>query len=162
MQEFIYFIFSVLFYGVLGYTHSAKNGDIQIKFGLIKEDEFYRCYVYSETTHIPLILKDNDPDFKFGYTLEYPDDRVFSSFFALSLPKPPKRISGSLAEAERRDNGRTLISAPELYAGETCGAFSFDEGDPIGKWKVDIYVNNALRRSIPFIVIPPAKIKYSA
>ncbi len=125
----------------------------------MKEDEVYGCYVYSETTHIPLILKYDDPDFKFGYTLEYPDDRVFSSFFALSLPKPPKMISGSLTEAERCDNGRTLIAAPELYVGKTCGAFSFDEGDPTGKWKVDIYVNSGLQRSISFTVLSPHKIK---
>ena len=158
MQHFISFIFFGLLFGIIGYTTSGKHGDVCLKFGLMEPGEFSEYYVSTETTHIPLCPSEDDPDFRFGYTLEYADDRLFSTYFRLALPAPPKVISGSLREADISSDRRVLTSIPMVYQASAVETFAFNESDPFGKWQIDIYVNDALLRSIPFTVVSPTSI----
>ena len=50
---------------------------------------------------------------------------------------------------------RILKSIPILFQGGAVEALAFNESDPLGKWKVDIYVNDELVRKIGFRVVPP-------
>jgi hypothetical protein len=142
-----------LLFGVVGYVTFGKEEEFCLKFGLMEPDEFGEYEVRTETTHIPLHPSEAEPEFRFGYTLEYADDRTFSSYFRLSLSAPPKIISGSLAEAEISNDRRVITSAPVVYQGRIAEAFAFNESDPLGKWQIDVYVNDALLRSIQFMVL---------
>jgi hypothetical protein len=147
-------LFGLLF-GVVGYITSGKDAEFCLKFGLMEPDEFGEYEIRTETTHIPMRPSESDPAFRFGYTLEYADDRTFSSYFRLALSAPPKIIGGGLAEAEISNDRRVLTSAPVVYQGRVAEAFALNESDPLGKWQIDIYVNDALLRSIPFTVVSP-------
>jgi hypothetical protein len=150
-------MFLALFIVILGHVTSGKPGDVHLRFGLMEPDESGEYYVSTETTHIPLCPSEYEPEFRFGYTLEFLDGRVFSSYFVLSLPAPPKVIGGSLVEATRSGDGRVLTSAPMFYQERSVEAFAFNESDPLGRWKVDIYVEDTLLRSIRFTVVSPDK-----
>lgn len=138
---------------MLGYISSGKQSDICLKFGLMKQDESGGYYVHTETTQIPLYPVEYYPGFRFGYTLDYADDRVFSSHFVLALPSPPKVIQGSLCEAELSNDRRVLKSVPVLCQGGATETLAFNESDPRGRWSIDIYVNEEFVRSIRFTVV---------
>jgi hypothetical protein len=142
---------------MLGYISSGKDGDMSLKFGLMALDEFEEYHVHTETTRIPLFPIESHPEFRFGYTLRYADEQVFSSYFVLTLPSPPKVIQGGLMDAARSDNDRVLTSVPIIYQGEAIETLAFNESDPPGRWQIDIYVNEAFVRSIRFTVIHPPK-----
>lgn len=145
----------VLLIVVFGHVTSGKPGNVDIRFGLMELDESGEYYVSTETTHIPLYPSEYDPEFRFGYTLEFLDGRIFSSYFILSLPAPPKVIGGSLLEATRSADGRALTAMPMFYQERTVEAFAFNESDPLGRWQIDIYVDDVLLRSIRFTVVSP-------
>jgi len=128
MQLLLSFIFLVLFVVVFGHVTSGKPGNVHLKFGLMEADESGEYYVSTETTHIPLCPSEYDPEF-------------------------PKVIGGSLAEATRSGDGRVLTSVPTLYQERSVEAFAFNESDPLGRWSVDIYVDETLLRSIRFTVV---------
>ncbi len=139
---------------MFGYITSGKQGDILLKFGVMVLNEFDEYYVCRETTQVPLYPIEYHPEFRFGYTLEYVDNRIFSSSFILSLPRPPKEIQGDLWNAEKSENNKVLKSIPMFYQGEAVKTFAFNQGDPLGRWKIDVYVNNTFIRSIRFTVLP--------
>jgi hypothetical protein len=125
----------------------------------MEPDESGGYYVSTETTYIPLCPSEYDPEFRFGYTLEFLDGRIFSSYFILSLPTPPKVIGGSLVEAARSADGRALTAVPMFYQERSVEAFAFNESDPLGRWNVDIYVDDVLLRSIRFTVVSPNEMR---
>ena len=142
-------------YGVAAYITAGRDGQISLKFGLMAVDEWGEFYVHTETTQVPLYPIESYPEFRFGYTLCFADNRTFSSHFVLSLPSAPKVIQGSLRHAERSTDNRVLTSAPVLCQGEAIETLAFNDSDPPGRWNIDVYANEVLVRRIRFFVKHP-------
>ncbi len=146
-------IFCALVFVVFGYITAGKSGDLNLKFGLMARNEFDEYSVCQETTHVPFRPVEYYPEFRFGYTLDYADNRNFYSHYVLFLPGPPKFIGEGLYEVERNRNGIVLISHQSLHQGGVAAPLAFNVNDPLGRWKMEIYVNDELIRSISFSVV---------
>jgi hypothetical protein len=142
-------------WGILSYIAAGKDGQMNLKFGIMAVDEWGEFYVHTETTQIPLHPIERCPEFRFGYTLRFADNRTFSSYFVLSLPSAPIVIQGSLRHAERSTDNRVLTSIPVLCQGETIETLAFNDSDPPGRWNIDVYVNEERVRRIRFFVVHP-------
>ncbi len=132
---------------------SAYAGDFDIKFGLMKKNTAGQYYVYSETTTIPLIFKDDDADFRFGYSVRYSDDQTFTTYLVLHPPATFEKYSGDLRDADRNEGGKAIQTPPQTARSGFAYSFRFDRGDPPGQYKIDIWINDKLIRTIDFTVV---------
>lgn len=140
---------------VIIFTYSlsfAGTEDFIVKFGKLKKDSSGRYFVYSETTKIPLLLKNSG--FRFGFTVEHKKGNKFTGYYIDYLPVPPKTLTGDYKFHKNEDSGKKYKSNKRNHYGYWWTEWWFDEGDPLGECKVEIYVNEELLRVIHYTVIP--------
>ena len=145
----------IVFLMIVLLTVQALATDFDIKFGLIKKDTAGKYYVSEETTTLPLRHKDDNPDFRFGYSVKSQANTSFSSYFVMHFPSMPQQYTGDLKEAAKKDTDKTVQSPVKTAVGDFAYSLRFDRGDPVGQYKMDIYINDKLARSIDFQVVQP-------
>ena len=127
-----------------------------IRFGVI-ETSPAGVSTIRETTTLPLKLEDTG--FLFGFAIVPPDDRPFSLKYVLHLPSAPKHLGGGFAKANPGKPTSTIRSFTKQLSARgrmvPIQPLSFDPGDPIGTWKVEIFVNGQLQKVQSFTVTPP-------
>ena len=133
-----------------GRRKSSAKGFI-IKFGIVEEERDGNYHVARETTTIPLLLRQTG--FTWGYSVTAPDEEPFAVHEILYMPAPPKNIEFSVP-IDQRDGGRTIITSALMHQGYSVNFFRFDQGDPLGIWKLGVYVNELPVRTIRFSVVP--------
>ena len=130
----------------------ALANDFDIKFGLIKKDSAGKYYVYEETTTLPLRHKDDNPDFRFGYSVKSQADTSFTSYFVMHFPSMPQQYTGGLKDAAKNTDAKTVQSPMKTSSGSFTYWMRFDRGDPPGQYKIDIWINGKPERTIDFTV----------
>jgi hypothetical protein len=148
-KKYISFI-TLLFVAFLcSYVFAGQN-ELIIKFGYMTESSS-GMYVSNETTTIPLKLKNTG--FRFGFTVKHKKNGSFEGYHIIYLPAPPKEITDVLKKAVVSAEGKVIESLKERYDGFWANAFWFDEGDPVGDWKIEIYIDGKLAKSLDFTVV---------
>ena len=118
----------------------------------MKKDAAGKYHVYSETTAIPLIYKDKDPDFRFGYSIKTASDQPFNTYMIMHPPAAFEKFTGEFKDADKKEDGKTIQSPAKKAVAAFTYSLRFDRGDPPGQYKIDIYINNKLERTIDFVV----------
>ena len=131
----------------------AFAGDFDIKFGLMKKDAAGKYFVYSETTTIPLTYKDTDPDFRFGYSIKTASDQTFTTYMIMHTPSAFEKYTGEFKDADKKEGGKAIQSTVKKAVAAFTYSLRFDRGDPPGQYKIDIWINDKLERTIDFTVI---------
>ena len=134
------------------YSHSfASENNLIIKFGQMEKGSLGYS-VASETTTIPLKLKDSG--FRFGFTVKHAQNSSFDGYKIIYLPVAAKEIIGDLKKLTILNDGKIIKDSERKFDGFWSNPFWFDEGDPLGKWKIEIYLNGNLMKTIDFTVVP--------
>jgi hypothetical protein len=126
--------------------------DFDIKFGLMKKDAAGKYYVYSETTTIPLTDKNTDPDFRFGYSIKTASDQPFTTYMIMHTPSAFEKYTGEFKDADKKEGGKTIQSPAKKAVTEFTYSLRFDRGDPLGQYKMEIWINGKPARTIDFTV----------
>jgi hypothetical protein len=133
------------------YSHSfASENNLIIKFGQMEKGSLGYS-VASETTTIPLKLKDSG--FRFGFTVKHAQNSSFDGYKIIYLPVAAKEIIGDLKKLTILNDGKIIKDSERKFDGFWSNPFWFDEGDPLGKWKIEIYLNGNLMKTIDFTVV---------
>jgi hypothetical protein len=136
---FIFFIFLIL-------PCVSEGHDYEIKFGY-----FETCCDIIESNTIPMKYKNTG--FRFGYIIKSKSDMNFQEY---SIAYPPQKavLGGNVVDLS---NNRTSLRGRTKQArnGIIIHRYNFDEGDPIGNWKHEIYLNGNLFKTINFTVVKP-------
>lgn len=126
-----------------------------IRFGIIESDSDGAYDVAVETTSIPLLTQETG--FCFGYAIDPPDGRAYLTHEVIHLPAPPRHIDFQMP-IETIDGGR-IIRTPNIHRRDhMIYPFCFSQGDPLGPWKLDIFINDEIARVVRFQVVEPARV----
>jgi hypothetical protein len=105
--------------------------------------------IATQTLTIPLKLEATG--FEWGYEILPQDVSEYTFRAVLYLPRPPATVTGSL---EQSQDSPTIVKTPKFKAtGRGAYSFVFEEGDPLGEWKIEIFVNDQLTRTFNFQVV---------
>lgn len=110
--------------------------------------------VYKETAQIPFITKEQNPNFAFGYFIKNvgSSSRVF--YTKLHLPKPAMNVGGTLHK-DGNKSGQTVLTEKPKRLNSNAWHYTniqLDSTDPQGEWKLELYIDNSLAKTIYFTV----------
>jgi len=154
MRKLSLLIVLLVVFNSLSCSPSRTGSDFEIKFGFMRQDAKGIFYVYKETREIPKILENTG--FRYGYTIKNTKDSNFIVFLILYPPSPVKiyKFRDEFKNESRVEAGGPVIrTKPVEVTGKASASFSFDKSDPLGIWKLEIYVNDKLIRTINFSVV---------
>jgi hypothetical protein len=133
---------------------SASDSDaeksFELQFGILFERKPGIHSVKESTTEIPRFH--GSTGFLFGYLIREKNAKAFQLTTVTYPPSAPKILGISYKD---QDSSRGLRSRPRELNGSGVSMFSFDRGDPTGPWKMEIYVDGKLLRTVRFTVYEP-------
>ncbi len=144
-------ITAVIFLSGYTFVGDIQSRTYEVKFGIMKEDNEGYYYVSTETTIIPRLYKETG--FRWGYTVKEKRGMSFSIRKTLYLPDAPKQITGNLNNVKISEGGRKIVDKEfKVKKGIYSDTLWFDEGDPLGTYRIELYINDKLERVIDFEV----------
>jgi len=126
----------------------AEPAVTNIRFGILRTISDGVFDFESETRRIPKRLKASG--FRFGVGFENPTCSPIEWYEIMHLPGDTKDVSGNF----RRSSASTLRTKT-LHSSQASVVddFWFDEGDPLGRHTMDLYVNGVLQIKLEFEVV---------
>ena len=89
--------------------------------------------------------------YRFGYEVRTATTTPYRLKAVLHLPAAAKTVGKDI---QALNYGRDLVVDEDTQSGSYRYDFSFDEGDPLGRWSIDIVVDDNIVRSVAFDVVP--------
>lgn len=123
-----------------------------VKFGILGEEGGARV-LKTETSSIPFITRDKGQ--VFGAVISPSDETSYRFHTVIFLPASPATLTGDLGQVAPAQATEGIRSSPQSTTGTTFVEMWFDEGDPKGRYKVELYVNDALLRVVEFDAVAP-------
>jgi hypothetical protein len=118
------------------------------RFGIVREVSEDIFEFVSETTQLPRKYKSTG--FRWGIGFENPLCRPIEWYEVVHLPAELKEVSGNFQRTRTRTmRTRTLRSSQPTIVDD----FWFDEGDPLGSHRIELFVNGILRHAVDFQVV---------
>jgi alpha-D-ribose 1-methylphosphonate 5-phosphate C-P lyase len=122
-----------------------------IRFGILVGD-----HVAEETTVIPFFMADTG--FRYGFTISHNSNRSYKSYSVHRLPASPITVGGIIKKSEKPTR-RIETREEEIIENHSIEEFGFEPGDPLGIYKLDIYINGCVAKSITYKVVTPEEYK---
>jgi hypothetical protein len=133
------------FFGSLA---QASDGVTDFQFGILKARSDGSFVLQTATTKIPRRLKDTG--FRFGMAFQNARRQEIEWHEVIYLPEKPSKATGTL----RRVAPTTLKTVPQQSnQASVVDDFWFDNGDPLGKHKMELVVNGKIVYEVEFEVI---------
>ena len=118
------------------------------KFGILARARDDNWYLQTETTRIPRRYKDSG--FRFGIEFTNWDRAPLEWYEVMRLPSETTQATGNMTRAEPRVlRTKTQSSDQEQVTDD----FWFDEGDPLGRHRLELVVNGKQVYAVDFEVV---------
>ena len=76
-------------------------------------------------------------------------------YFVARLPAPPKQLSGAVRGVSPATAVSGFKTVVQRARGPSITPIWFDEGDPLGRYSLEVFVNGQSRRVIEYDVVAP-------
>ena len=146
LKNYYSILLVLVLFGVACDQVKTKESSQKLKFGAIKEGSDKKSVIIKETLEIQY----GQP---FGYKLQLPDNNIHEVYDKIYFPKPPKVFTGDLSHNNLNSAVSGVKSQPNRVTEIAQNFYWFDEGDPLGEHKLEIYIDNELSETINFNVI---------
>ena len=123
---------------------SAMAADYTIYFGEVRG----KPEVVTPAQTVKMCV--DNSGYLFGYDLIPSLGGSYTLKTVFHLPATPKTIA---KDVKSENYGHDLTVDSGTKDGRYVQSFFFDEGDPLGAWSLDVVVNDAVVRNIPFNVV---------
>jgi hypothetical protein len=138
----------------MGIACATKDPAFDVKFGQVgirwEGSQPYQALI-EETKVVP---RDVGGDTALGFVIYPTSDQPYEVYSIHHLPALPKDLGSSGTLTLTDDGG--IQTDTETARGPRVFSFGFDEGDPLGTYEIDVYVNNRLVGSASIKVVEPA------
>lgn len=132
---------------LLGFAPWALAAEYSVRFGELQGADHETVV---PTTNIKLCYKSTG--YGWGYEIIPPSSASYEYYTLMHLPAPPASVEGNTQAIS--EGGKEIKWATKRVSGPHVQNYSFDTGDPIGAWALDVVVQNAVVATIKFDVVP--------
>ena len=123
---------------------------------------FKEVKVTREADVIPFLpAKPGQQPYQFGYSFDYSSSVRRPRFtLVITMPSKPANLRMELADAPKRQKpGKPYVVRQTrrlAHQRATSGSlFGFSQGDPLGEWRFDFYLENQLLKTATVTVVAP-------
>lgn len=136
----------------LSHGSEALDDEYVIDYGILEEGENGIYHVKTRTTDIPYITESQDSNFKFGYTIEKKETGFFVHT-RITMPLTKNTYVNRAHDVETDNETQTVTTKNKYYLNESHElVMSLEDGDPPGLYKMEIFINDRLYKTIIFNV----------
>jgi len=130
---------------------STPSNTYTVRFGIVTPSSDGDYLVLKETYKIPRHYKNTG--FRFGFEIVSNNDVPFNYKYIIDTPSPPKQVSGVLSESNE-GKPTTILTSPTFEVSDrgTIYPIWFDEGDPLGHYKLTVIINGTFTKTFTFEV----------
>ncbi len=146
MRRIIY-LFMLLV--LMGCAKDTVENEFTIQFGALEGEESFTL-LGDEFTALTTVKKSKD--YKFGFIITAKTKNPFKYYTISYLPDAPKVLTGTLKEEALQKFSTGIKSSEDTAESSVAIPFWFDEGDPVGTYKIDLYINDVKEKSVVFNV----------
>lgn len=110
---------------------------------------------HDNKTLVPAItLKMCERSTGYRYQLEVvsPGGKSFDYNWVMTIPAPPAKLSYETAISSS-GHGQQIKAKPMHATGRAAYTFWFDKGDPLGRYRLEVFVQKSLVKTISFNVV---------
>lgn len=133
------------------FVRADAQKDFHVTFGLFKiESDFESKLIQEDVSTIDLL--DMKKNHVFGYEIVPPDELEYEVYSIDYLPAEPETLSGALSGKSTADFAKGIKSPTVIAKGISYSSFQFDRGDPLGEYRIEVYINQKLNKVIKFYV----------
>lgn len=132
---------------VLCPAYGAEPYVTNFRFGIVKPISEGVFEFVAETTCIPRRLKDTG--FRFGVGFDNPRGEAIEWYEIVHLPSDLQQLSGDFQRTSKNTLRTNTLRSDQV---SVVDEFWFDQGDPTGTHKLEVFVNDARRYSVEFEV----------
>ena len=131
-------------------TVLASQRDFIIKVGVIKRTTPTRSKLL-ETNEFPM-----DPTKRpgFCFIIDPPNEKPYEVYSISYLPKNPKKLTGEFKDMKLSRAVAGIKTKIKHVDGIRPFCFNFNKGDPIGKYAIEVFINNTLKATLNLDVVP--------
>jgi hypothetical protein len=126
----------------------AGGGTKDFRFGILREISNGKYEIDVETTRIPRKLKGTG--FRFGVAFENFNRGHIEWHEVMYSPSPMKEVSGTLYRVNPSVIQTDKRSSSDAHIVDD---FWFDSGDPLGVYRMEVFVNGIVKYSVDFEVV---------
>lgn len=131
------------------FHHPVQGGSI--RFGVLDKQPNGTWTLAHETRTIPLRLRETG--FAFGYIYQPSHQDEYTIHDVSYMPAKPVTLGGEIAIHAIESATQGLRTPEYTMRGEHWMEYWFDEGDPLGDYRIDVFVDGRRLDSIRFTVI---------
>jgi len=128
----------------------ATAGVYEIKFGILRPTPGGGYDLDVETAQIPRLFENTG--FRFGVVLSNPGGATVQWYRVVHLPAEPQRLGGPLRKVGPRVVRSEMTRTNDL---RKVVWYSFNEGDPLGQYRMEVYINGVREFDVMFDVVEP-------
>jgi len=134
-------------------SFAADENDFRVELGVMER-------VGGATDRLrPTHTVTMDPTRKPGYCflVHPPDNEPYRIYSIHHLPAAPERLAGALHPLSPSQVAQGVRTPTERIDGIRPFCFDFDPGDPLGAYRIDVFVNDALKATLEMDVVAPER-----
>ena len=149
MRAAAYAICLLVLASCAGRQHAEVPTAFQIRFGLLAGSTESALKVDAET--LRFVHRVATPWPFYGFEILPARYSPYTLQTILYLPGPPSAIRGNLTGLPT-DYRSGIRSRTNTFTGRTVVGYRFDEGDPIGSYRLVVVVNGKIERQIEYVI----------
>lgn len=142
---------AILFVSGCPYASDAAEPEFGVRFGIVQLVGPNKYKLTQETTRIPRII--GPQHLLYGVEITPRQSTGYEVYFVARFPAPPKQLSGLASGIPPATAVSGLKTAVQRARGPSITPFWFDEGDPLGRYSLEVFVNGRSRGVIKYDVV---------
>ena len=128
------------------HSYHRQNVQPDVKFGFMEQSKEGEWILTKETLVIPYGKV-------FGYDISLEDEKIHDVHDVIFMPSTPKMLTGLLSDNSPQVATTGAKTRPYEVKGRARNIYWFDPGDPIGQYRIDVYVDGKKRHFFKFEVV---------
>ncbi len=131
-------------------TFSSEQGEFLVKVGIMQPVTPTKDRLL-ESNQITM-----DPSRKpgFCFLIGPPNANPYTVYSIHYLPEPPGKLTGSFQGMETRNAVEGMKTEEKHIKGVQPFCFDFHQGDPLGTYRIEVFINSVLKETLALEVIP--------
>lgn len=132
-----------------------RRSEVEVRFGILERSPDGGDYLAKEVLELRFALRDA---LRFGLVFVKRSPGEFTAQVVHYMPEKPKTLEGSieLTKCVSTRRGFQLAGPVLKYEHGGVRVLGFSDGDPIGKYELDLLVDGKRVKTIRYRVVPPS------